>query len=320
MPEYKQILIIVGKRVGDTVFYTPAFRQLHAHCPTLSVDVLALSEASAGVLSFNPVIRQLYLAKDTPLSSIYSQYDVVISMHDSPDVREYVGNFDVAFAFAKKELRWADSKCACQFLANYFEYPAELPGEYALYPQIEHFAKAQALLVEHGVTDNTALIGMHMGDFRMAKQGQKGWLRKYIFSRFFLRGEKVWPLKFHLKLVERLHKKYPDLKFILTGSVGEKPLAKYFSNKNYVIDIMGQTNILELAALMKKCKVFLSGDTGPMHVACAMNIPLIALFGKTNPADTGPHPPALYRVVIYQPAMEKITVDEVQQALERFIK
>jgi ADP-heptose:LPS heptosyltransferase len=55
-----------------------------------------------------------------------------------------------------------------------------------------------------------------------------------------------------------------------------------------IINAAGKTTLLELCALIQSCKVFLTNDTGPMHIAAALNVPLVALFGSTSPELTGP--------------------------------
>jgi heptosyltransferase-2 len=55
-----------------------------------------------------------------------------------------------------------------------------------------------------------------------------------------------------------------------------------------VVDMAGCTTLRELIGEISECDVFLSNDSGPMHVAYAVGTPLVALFGSTDPALTGP--------------------------------
>ncbi len=56
-----------------------------------------------------------------------------------------------------------------------------------------------------------------------------------------------------------------------------------------VIDLVGRTSLRELAALLALADAVLCHDSGPMHIAAALNKPLVAIFGPTNPARTGPY-------------------------------
>ena len=55
-----------------------------------------------------------------------------------------------------------------------------------------------------------------------------------------------------------------------------------------VINMAGKTNIRELMALIKQCNAFITNDSGPMHIAAALNVPVVAIFGSTDPGKTGP--------------------------------
>ncbi|PYM14054.1 MAG: hypothetical protein DME18_07575 [Verrucomicrobia bacterium] len=54
------------------------------------------------------------------------------------------------------------------------------------------------------------------------------------------------------------------------------------------LNLAGRTTLRELCALLKCCRLLLSNDTGPMHVAAAVGTPVVALFGSTSPELTGP--------------------------------
>jgi heptosyltransferase-2 len=55
-----------------------------------------------------------------------------------------------------------------------------------------------------------------------------------------------------------------------------------------VINMAGLTTVMELAALIERCRVFVTNDTGPMHLACAVSVPVAAIIGPTDPEATGP--------------------------------
>ena len=55
------------------------------------------------------------------------------------------------------------------------------------------------------------------------------------------------------------------------------------------IDLVGKTSIKELIALLRRSCLLITNDSGPMHLAAALNTPVVALFGPTDPGRTGPH-------------------------------
>lgn len=79
---------------------------------------------------------------------------------------------------------------------------------------------------------------------------------------------------------------------VLAGGPDEREKAALIeaaAKTDKIIDLTGQTSLRELAALIKGCKVFISGDTGPLHFAAALKKPLIAMYGPTKADRTGPY-------------------------------
>jgi len=86
-------------------------------------------------------------------------------------------------------------------------------------------------------------------------------------------------------LVNR-HKAY----IIIFGSQQEQGIATEIENLSSVpvINMAGKTTIRGLMSLIKQCTIFITNDSGPMHIAAALNIPVVAIFGSTDPGKTGP--------------------------------
>ena len=100
-----------------------------------------------------------------------------------------------------------------------------------------------------------------------------------------------------------------------------------------VVNLAGKTTLRELMALIHCCSIFLTNDSGPMHIAAALGRPLLALFGSTNEVKTGPYhtgkvihkhvecSPCYKRVCpIDFRCMKRIEVDEVYQELQKMIQ
>lgn len=107
---------------------------------------------------------------------------------------------------------------------------------------------------------------------------------------------KNWPVDHIAKLCDILGQK--NVRVVLTGQSKDKLRAQMVIKKAKAkpADMTGKTNIMQLAALAARCKTFLSPDSAPLHVAAAMGVPIIALFGPTDP---GRHmPPAANSAVL----------------------
>ena len=95
---------------------------------------------------------------------------------------------------------------------------------------------------------------------------------------------KRWPKERYAKLIKLLHKKYKK-KILIIGSKNEIPWNKDIEDmagKDSCINLTGKTTIEELMALIKDLKLFITNDSGPMHIAAASGIEVIAIFGPTT--------------------------------------
>jgi heptosyltransferase-2 len=84
-----------------------------------------------------------------------------------------------------------------------------------------------------------------------------------------------------------------DADVILFGTAGESAVSSAIANQlqRAAIDLTGKTRIADLPALLSQCHLFLGNDSGAMHVAAAVGLPIIAVFGPTDPEGTAPVTP-----------------------------
>ena len=171
-----------------------------------------------------------------------------------------------------------------------------------------HVERANQLLLENNIdASKDVLIGYQLGCHGLAKK------RTRIFNRFA--HPKAWPLKNFIKLMRALKEWNPHVRAVLTGVENEVELGKEFCKKfPDTINLINQTSVLELMALMSGLKLVITNDTGTLHVACASELPVIALFGKKNFVENGPYPARDDCKVFYQPDIADIKVSEVFQA------
>jgi lipopolysaccharide heptosyltransferase II len=145
---------------------------------------------------------------------------------------------------------------------------------------------------------------------------------------------KNWPVEKFAKLGDIICKKY-NARVVLTGTERDVPQAQRFAKLSRVKPIIacGKTGLLQLAALIKQCKVFVTPDSASMHIAAAMGVPFVAIFGPTDPKRHMP-PADKYRLVYkntdcspcYRPAcssnkcLNQISVEEIASSIESLIK
>jgi heptosyltransferase-2 len=102
---------------------------------------------------------------------------------------------------------------------------------------------------------------------------------------------KQWPEERFAELAKKLQSRR-DVGVVLLGGPGDRDVADRIRHEiggDAVLDLTGRTSIPELAALLARCAIAISNDTGAMHVAAAVGTPVVAIFGSTDPVTTSPY-------------------------------
>lgn len=164
---------------------------------------------------------------------------------------------------------------------------------------------------------------------------------------------KRWPLARYRALAQKLISAL-DAQILLIGgesdialnqqlqaelASGCNELYPYDAPADTVLNLTGKTTLGELAAQLEQCDLFIGNDSSPMHLAAAVNIPVIAIFGPTSPQEYGPYPLddpqhiAIWRHPTGQPCfflgkmqtctnctcMQAVSVEDVWEAVQRLI-
>jgi heptosyltransferase II len=103
---------------------------------------------------------------------------------------------------------------------------------------------------------------------------------------------KRWPVERFIAAACEIQRR-TDCTWILFGGTNEAQLAAQIERgikdgKHEILNLAGKTSLRELMSLLKLCRVLLTNDTGPMHVAAALGTPVVVPFGSTSPELTGP--------------------------------
>lgn len=100
---------------------------------------------------------------------------------------------------------------------------------------------------------------------------------------------KCWPAERYGEVARRLLKRFGGAAYVF-GTAADSKAAETIAAiaGTEVIDLTGKTSLSRAMALIGKCDVFITNDSGLMHVAAALNTPLVAIFGSTDQVATGP--------------------------------
>lgn len=96
--------------------------------------------------------------------------------------------------------------------------------------------------------------------------------------------KKCWPKEKFVELIDMLGERFKTGAFLLFGSKIDEATNRFIADHTKVrVFILDNFPILKTASLVKKCDIFVTNDSGLMHLAAAMNVKTVALFGPTNP-------------------------------------
>jgi heptosyltransferase-2 len=292
----KKLLIRSVNWVGDAVMTTPAIGAIRECLPQAEIVLLA-----------NPLVSQLF--------SPHQWVDRVITFDRNGAHKGISGRFRLASQLRKQNFD------AAIILPNSFEsalipWLAGIPvrlgkasdgrgfmltGRYSIELQkpvghevgyyrdlVRHFGiqgtehapaltvtavenqVAAARLQERGITADDVVIGINPG---AAFGSAKRWYPER-FAEVAARLAAAW-----------------NGKIVIFGGPGETDIAAGIEAHlaGQCINCAGKTDLRELMALIKRCSFFISNDSGPMHIAAALGVPLVAIFGSTDHATTSPY-------------------------------
>lgn len=144
-------------------------------------------------------------------------------------------------------------------------------------------------------------------------------------------ASKRWPSDRYATLAELLERRY-GLTAVLNRGPGERDMDDAYRRASQIRARLFSGDVEHLGAILTRARVVVGGDTGPLQLAAALDVPTVALFGPTDPERNGPYSPQGHSVVLrkttetsyqrrsaYSPAMLAITPEEVAEACGRLL-
>jgi lipopolysaccharide heptosyltransferase I len=298
--EPKNILIIKPSALGDIVLALPALAALKRSFPRAKISWLVRSEY-AELLQGHPDLDEVILFDRQLLGkSWYSPRAFSGLLELLRRLRE--GRFDVVFDFqglfrtgflawvsgSKKRFGMTQARefghvfytdkisqdYSCVHLVDYYLRIVAAAGagktevQFTLPRKPDAVETVKKLLVSHGV---------HPGNYAVLVPGAA-------------RENKRWPIERFAKLAEKIVSQF-GWSMAAPGSAAEKGYIETLQNIAGVgvVNLAGQTSIAEIIALLGGAALVVSNDTGPGHIAAALGVPIVMIFGPTNPARVCPY-------------------------------
>jgi heptosyltransferase-2 len=282
----QRILIIQTAFLGDVILCTPLIKATRKLFPNSFISFLLIPETK-NILENNPHLNEIIVydkkGEDKGVKNFFKMvekikkrnFDLALIPHRylRSALLAYLAKIPQRIGFDKSSGSFLfTQKVAYQNNSHEVERNLSLLNDFTgdlsdktpeLFPSCEDFSYAQELLRDSGVKDNDKTVGIAPGSIWATKR----WL----------------PERF-AEVSDRLIKE-AGAKVIFLGSKEDEKLCLEIANlmKEKPIILAGKTNILQSAAIISKCKVILSGDSAPVHIASAMKTPVVAIFGSTIP-------------------------------------
>jgi lipopolysaccharide heptosyltransferase II len=285
-----KILVIKLSSLGDVILSTAALRAIREKFPQGNYKIsFLIGEESKDILLRSPYVDELLVCdlknKDKGLAGLWGigrilrkkNFDLVIDLQNSRASHSlaYLSGCINRYGYNNRKFSFLLNHTICdrkeqidpvthQFRILKMLGIDLLNNALELWPSREDEKAVEDLLNAQWLSQAQKVVGINIS-------ASQRWSTKF------------WPLKHLISLCEELGLK--DVRVIITGTQEDQALAGKLvdSLKNTkIINACGKTNINELAVLIKKCQVFISGDSSPLHIASAVGTPFIALFGPTD--------------------------------------
>lgn len=282
MKKDNNILILKPGAIGDLLHLTPLIRQLKNAYPDGKISILVSSQATKSLFMNNPYIDKIFVYEKRGLHRRFIDFFRLC--------KEIKGEgFDLVLNFQRSNLRlW--------FLIFYIRAKRVLvyKKDEEKHAVSNHLETLKDLNIELNFEDIN--LDLFLDDeseifaenfFRL-----NNLLDKRVIALNPGASHRVnrWGTKYFASLID-LFKEKDEIKFLIIGGKEDLDLAREIkenTKKKDVIDLVGKISLLQLGGILKRCKILVTGDTGPMHIATAVGTKVIALFGAADPKRTGP--------------------------------
>lgn len=284
----KRILITRTDRLGDVILSTPVLRAVREVYPD-SFIAMMVRPYTKECVEGNPYINEVILYDkygiDKSISSSFRfalelrkrRFDLALILHPTnrmnlmiflAGIPRRVGfNKKLGFLLTKRlpHTKHLGEKHEVDYTLDIVRAIGIIPKHRSLYMPIKKSVQKSVgeTLLRHGVFESDRLVALHPSASCLSKK---------------------WPSKKFAILADRLIDKYNVKIALIDGSDGKADADETRRNmRRDVIDLSGKTGISELASLLKRCVLFISNDSGPVHLSSAVGTPVISIFGRKDP-------------------------------------
>ena len=282
----RKLLVIKLRAVGDVILSTAALPNLRAAFPDATIDFL-VERSCREVIEGNDRIDHVIVFSKTGMNGArilldlrHARYDMVIDLFGNPR--------SALMAFASR----ARYRVGYDFRGRSYAYNILVEPRGAEVHNVE-FNLDALRRIGVPVTTKSPYFPLAEADreFAILEAGKLGLTGRLVigFNPGANRPTERWPAERFAELGALLAGRRKARICVFWGP-GEKPLADAIAGRiGEAAVVAPPTSLKQLGAMFERCSLVVSNDTGPMHIAAALGIPTVGIFGPVNPLLQGPY-------------------------------
>lgn len=289
LPAPRRVLIVRLGAMGDIVHALPVLASINATWPGASVDWLveprhrALLDVVHGLNAAIVIDTRRILGPGGWMASVAqlraSHYDLVL------DVQGLIKSAVLARAAGARTVVGFDRAHAREGLATLCYTSGTDPGP------AQHVVDWNlAVAKQAGCTQLRREFPLRVPEARPAVREWLARVRPFVLiNPGAAWPNKRWPAERFGEVASRVARDLGGPVYVLWGP-GERPLAEQVcaAASNGAAEPTPETTLLDIVAVIARARLVVSGDTGPLHIAAALGVPLVGIFGPTDPRRNGP--------------------------------
>ncbi|WKZ85306.1 glycosyltransferase family 9 protein [Ralstonia pickettii] len=283
----KSVLLIRVGMLGDTIWGMSPIDSLIAHYgPDTKVDVV-VKKGMAGLFAYDPRIGRVFEIAKRKVPFPFSPTKWRVLLHSLREPYELALDMETKSFFRGLFflLRAKKKVMGCSIRDQ-----VGAPTEHAVISirKITELAIPGAL----ARTASPKLIAPTSIDLQSLIPGNKPYVCLHFGNSWIAAGRKAlraWPAQQWRELLSNWKNDFPDHTPVIIGTASEAELAASITEgMDGHINLCGKTNLQQMMAVMAGSAALISTDTGPSHMAAALGVPVVSLFGPTQALQTGP--------------------------------
>jgi ADP-heptose:LPS heptosyltransferase len=314
LPQGSEILVIRLRSLGDLVLETPALAALHCWRPDLRISVL-VEPRFAAVLTGNPAITELIFSSGSAVQSARKlrarHFPVVFNQHGGPRSAILTG-----FSGSPKRVGWKGHQYS--FLYNVQVHDAkEFYGREAVHTVEHRISQFYWAGLPRGPIPNACVFPQpDAAESTVRKLAEKGIAPGMAYAVLQLGARSAnmrWPVAGFAELARWLRERHGVTSVVNLGASDAEIAAEVQREmRNCSVIPEPPIDIRELIALVAGSRIVIGNDSGPMHIAAALQRPSVAIFSVTDPVQwhpwQSPHRIAQTGATFYHPRGDKSIV------------